>query len=250
MRYGFADAARFEWVKLRTLRSTWWLAGVTVAVMAAGGSAVGAGYRGHSPTATVAQIVDNSLSGAVLAQLLLGALGVFTAMGTRQATLAAVPRRGPASAAKAVVFGLFAAVVGVLGAVLAFLAAQAATAGTAIPRSSLSDPTILKPVLLTGLYLALIGLAGLGLGTLLRSAGAAVGTLFALIFVPAFLGAAFGSSGIAIAKFVPIIILANSVITVSQSSETLNAWAGIAVIALYAAVAIGTGVARFTRRDA
>jgi ABC-2 type transport system permease protein len=134
--------------------------------------------------------------------------------------------------------------------VLGFLAAQVATAGTAIPRSSLSDPTILKPVLLTGLYLALIGLAGLGLGTLLRNAGAAIGTLFALIFVPAFLGAAFGSSGIAVAKFVPIIILANSVITISQSSETLNAWAGIAVIALYAAVAIGTGIARFTRWDA
>ncbi|HEY1486693.1 MAG TPA: ABC transporter permease, partial [Micromonosporaceae bacterium] len=213
MRYGFADAARFEWVKLRTLRSTWWLAAATVAVMTGAGLAVGAGYRGHSPTATVAQIVDNSLSGAVICQLLLGALGVFTALGTRQATLAAIPRRGLASGAKVVVFGGFAATVGVLGSVLAFLATQLATAGTAIPRSSLADPTILKPVLLTGLYLALIGLAGLGLGTLLRNAGAAIGTLFALIFVPAFLGAAFGSSGIAVAKFVPIIILANSVIT-------------------------------------
>lgn len=250
MRYGFTDAARFEWVKLRTLRSTWWLAAATVAVMAGGGFAVGAGYRGHVPTATVAQIVDNSLSGAVLAQLLLGALGVFTAAGTRQATLAAVPRRGLACAAKAVVFGAFAAVVGILGAVLAFLAAQVATAGTAIPRSSLSDPTMLKPVLLTGLYLALIGLVGLGLGTLLRNAGAAIGTLFALIFVPAFLGAPFGSSGIAVLRFVPITILANSVITVSQSSEALNAWAGSAVIALYAAVAIGAGIVRFTRRDA
>jgi ABC-2 type transport system permease protein len=250
MRYGFVDAARFEWVKLHTLRSTWWLAAATVAVMTGAGVAVGAGYRGHSPTATVAQIVDNSLSGAVLAQLLLGALGVFTAMGTRQATLAAVPRRGLASAAKAVVFGGFAATVGILGSVLAFLAAQLATAGTAIPRSSLSDATILKPVLLTGLYLALIGLVGLGFGTLLRNAGAAIGILFALIFVPAFLGAPFGSSGIVVLRFVPIIILANSVITVSQSSEALNAWAGIAVIALYAAVVIGIGIARFTRRDA
>jgi ABC-2 type transport system permease protein len=247
MRYGFVDAARFEWVKLRTLRSTWWLVAATVAVMTGAGLAVGTGYRGHSPTATVAQIVDNSLSGAVLGQLLLGALGVFTAMGTRQATLAAVPRRGLASAAKAVVFGGLAAAVGLVGSVLAFLAAQVATAGTAIPRSSLSDATILKPVLLTGLYLALIGLAGLGLGTLLRNAGAAIGTLFGLIFVPTFLGAAFG---VAVAKFVPIIILANSVSTVSQSSETLNAWAGIAVIALYAAVAVSAGVARFTRRDA
>jgi hypothetical protein len=250
MRYGFADAARFEWVKLRTLRSTWWLAAATIAVMAGGGAAVGAGYRGHSPTATVAQIVDNSLSGAVLAQLLMGALGVFIASGTRQATLAAIPRRGLACTARAVVFGAFAAVVGVLGSVLAFVAAQAATAGTAIPRSSLFDPTILRPVLLTGLYLALMGLAGLGLGTLLRSTGAGVGVLFALIFVPAFLGAPFGSSGIEVLRFVPIIILANSVITVSQSSEALNAWAGIAVIALYAAVALGAGVTRFQRQDA
>jgi ABC-2 type transport system permease protein len=228
MRYGFTDAARFEWAKLRTLRSTWWLAAATVAVMAGGGLAVGAGYRGHTPIATVAQIVDNSLSGAVLAQLLLGALGVFTATGTRQATLAAVPRRGLASAAKAVVFGTFTAVVGIVGAVLAFLAAQAATAGTAIPRSSLSDPAILKPVLLTGLYLSLIGLVGLGVGTLVRNPGAAIAVL----------------------RFVPIIILANSVITVTQGSEALNAWAGIAVIALYAAVAIAAGTARYARRDA
>jgi ABC-type transport system involved in multi-copper enzyme maturation permease subunit len=71
-----------------------------------------------------------------------------------------------------------------------------------------------------------------------------------LIFVPAFLGAPFGDAAIAVLRFVPIIILANSVITVTQGSEALNAWAGIAVIALYAAVAIAAGTARYARRDA
>jgi hypothetical protein len=249
MSYGFAEAARFEWAKLRTLRSTWWLATTTLAVMTGAGVAVGIGYRGHSPTATLAQIVDNSLAGAVIGQLLVGALGVVTA-GTRQATLIAIPRRGLSCGAKAVVFGAFATVVGVVGAVLAFLATQMASAGTAIPRASLADPNVLRPVLLTGVYLALIGLAGLGLGTVLSGSGAAIGTLFGLIFVPAFLGAALGSAAISVAKFVPIIILANSVITVTQDGPALGAWSGILVIALYAALALAAGTVRYLRRDA
>jgi ABC-2 type transport system permease protein len=250
MTYGFAEAARFEWAKLRTLRSTCWLTATTLAVMTGAGVAVGAGYRGHAPTATLAQIVDNSLAGAVVGQLLVGALGVVTAVGTRQATLIAIPRRGLSSSAKVVVFGAFATIVGVAGAVLAFLATQLATAGTAIPRASLADPNVLRPVLLTGVYLALIGLAGLGLGTVLLGSGAAIGTLFGLIFVPAFLGAALGSAAIPVAKFVPIIILANSVITVTQDGPALSAWSGILVIALYAALALAAGTARYLRRDA
>ena len=30
-RYGFRQAARMEWIKLRSLRSTWWTLAVTVA---------------------------------------------------------------------------------------------------------------------------------------------------------------------------------------------------------------------------
>jgi ABC-2 type transport system permease protein len=254
-RYGFRHAARMEWIKFWSVRSTWWLLASAFVVMAAAGLAVGIGYRHHVPTATVAQIVDNSLSGAVLAQLLLGALGVLTitgeySSGTVRPTLAAVPRRGLVLAAKATVLGTVALVIGVAGSVAGFLLAQAAVAGTVIPSASLSDPTALRPVLLTGAYLAVLALVGLGLGTMLRHAGAAIGGLFGVIFVPAFIGAMFGSAAFAVLKFVPIIVLANSITTMSTAPGVLPPWAGIGVMAGYAGVVGGFGALVLTRRDA
>lgn len=98
--YGFRHAARMEWIKLTSVRSTWWLATAAVLSMAAAGVGVGLGYRGHTPVATTAQILNNSLSGAILAQLLLGALGVLAVTGEYgtgmiRSTFAAVPVAGP-----------------------------------------------------------------------------------------------------------------------------------------------------------
>ena len=62
-RYGFRHAARMERIKLTSVRSTWWLAIAAVASMVAAGTGVGLGYRSHTPVATAAQILDNSLSG-------------------------------------------------------------------------------------------------------------------------------------------------------------------------------------------
>src|SRR5919201_1227069 len=108
--YRLRDAARMEWIKLRSVRSTWWLLAAVPLAMAGVGVAVALGYRAHKPVATAAQLVNNGLAGAVLAQLLLGALGVLVASneyssGTIRATLAAVPRRGLVLAAEAAVFG-------------------------------------------------------------------------------------------------------------------------------------------------
>ncbi|MET0419338.1 MAG: ABC transporter permease, partial [Actinoplanes sp.] len=79
--YGYQQVARMERIKLRSVRSTWWLAGAAVVSMAAAGVGVGLGYRSHTPVATADQILNNSLSGALLAQLLLGALGVLMVTG-------------------------------------------------------------------------------------------------------------------------------------------------------------------------
>jgi ABC-type transport system involved in multi-copper enzyme maturation permease subunit len=253
-RYGFRDAARTEWLKVRSVRSTWWLLGVTFVAMVAAGAGVGAGYRSHTPVATVAQIVDNSLSGAVLAQLLVGAWGVLVmsseySSGTIRATFLATPRRRLVIAAKAAVCAAIALPVGIGGSVAAFFAGQLAIRGTAIPHASLADGDVLRPVLLTGVYLAVVGLVGLGLGTLIRHGVGAIGTLFGAMFVPLFLAGLFGSSGIAVSRFVPVIILANSIVTTAPVPGALNAWAGIGVMIAYAAIAAGAGAMLLRRRD-
>ena len=92
-RYGLAQAARMEWIKLRSLRSTWWTLIVTVAGTVGIGVAVGLNSRDAS-----VDVTNNALAGVVPGLLLAGALGVLTmtgeySSGTIRATLAAVPRR-------------------------------------------------------------------------------------------------------------------------------------------------------------
>ena len=111
-RYGLAQAARMEWIKLRSLRSTWWTLAVTVAGTVGIGTAVGLNSRDAS-----ADLVNNALAGVVPGLLLAGVLGVLTmtseyTSGTVRATLAAVPRRPLVLAAKAAVFGAVTLIVG------------------------------------------------------------------------------------------------------------------------------------------
>jgi ABC-2 type transport system permease protein len=252
--YRFANIARMEGIKLGSLRSSRWLLALALLVMVASGVGVGVGYRGRTPVATMAQIVDNSLAGAVLAQLLIGALGVLVVTGEYsggmiRATFAAAPRRGLVLAAKAAVFGAAALAVGILGSLAAFASGQIAISGTAVPHATLTDAHVLRPVLLTGVYLAVVGLFGMGLGAMIRHSGGAIGALFGAMFVPLFVAGMFGSSGIGVSKFVPVIILANSVVTTAPVPGTLSAWAGIAVMGLYAALTLGVGGLLLIRRD-
>src|SRR6266511_14906 len=235
--YRFGQVARMEWIKLRSVRSTGWLLVFVVLAMIGTGIGVGAGYRSHLPVATAAQIVNNSLGGAALAQLLI-------------ATLGAIPHRGLVLVAKLVVFGAVAFSVGELAAFAGYAAGQAAIAGSPVPQASLGDPAVLRPVLLTGAYLGLIGLIGLGLGTATRHTGGGIGALFGVLVVPMFVFVMFGPAGLAAAKFVPMFILANSVAVVTPVPGCLSAWAGIGVLCLYAAVALGLGGRLLVRRDA
>ncbi len=100
--------------------------------MAAAGVGVGLGYRTHTPVATAAQILNNSLGGAIVAQLLLGALGVLMVTGEYttgmiRATFAAVPRRGIVLAAKPAVAGS-SVLVGLAGSFAGYLSGQVAIA--------------------------------------------------------------------------------------------------------------------------
>ncbi|MFI7072505.1 ABC transporter permease subunit [Micromonospora sediminicola] len=252
--YGFRHVARMEWVKLRSVRSTWWLAAVTVVAMAATGIGVGVGYRSHTPVATAAQILNNSLSGAILAQLLLGALGVLTVSGEYgtgqiRSTFAAVPRRRTVLAAKAAVSGGAALAVGLAASFAGYLGGQLAIRGTAIPGAPLSDPDILGAVLLTGGYLAATALIGVGVGAVLRHSGAAIGFLFALVFVPSFAVGLFGEGAIAVGRFVPLLMLLNSVAVTSPTPGLFAGWVSVLVMGGYAAVAIVCGGVLLRRRD-
>jgi hypothetical protein len=126
--YRFWHVARMEWIKFRTLRSTWWTMGIGVAAAVAIGVAVGRGTKNAS-----GDLTNNALAGMVPGLLLAGVLGVLVmtseySSGTIRATLAAVPGRPLLLAAKAAVFGAVALAAGEVAAFVSFLTVQAADA--------------------------------------------------------------------------------------------------------------------------
>src|SRR5215469_13015768 len=170
-RYRLSHVARMEWIKLRSLRSTWW----TVAITAAGTIAIGVAV-GINTRNAAGDLTNNALAGVVPGLLLAGVLGVLTmtseySSGMIRATLGAIPRRRLVLAAKAVVFGGVMLGVGEAASFISFFAGGAALRhGIAAP--TLSQPGVLRAVLLSGASFCLVGLLGLGLGAIIRHTAA------------------------------------------------------------------------------
>ncbi|MEH0928909.1 ABC transporter permease subunit [Micromonospora sp. CPCC 205558] len=254
-RYGLAQAARMEWIKLRSLRSTWWTLIVTAVGTVGIGIAVGLNTRNGA-----GDVTNNALAGVVPGLLLTGVLGVLTmtseySSGTIRATLAAVPRRPLVLVAKAAVFGAVTLIVGEVASFVAFIAVGAALRhGVVAP--TLDQPGVLRAVAVTGAGFCLIGLLGLGLGAIIRHSAAAVGVLVAGVYVVAqFIG--FIAHGMA--SYMPILIVENSLSTTrpvtcgtdaASCPDFLSAGAGLGVLCLYAAVALAVGGWLLAKRDA
>ncbi len=246
-RYQFRHAARMEWIKLRSLRYPAWTLLFAVAAAVAAGVAAGITTKNPSGDPT-----NNILAGLALGQVVIGVLGVLTmtseySSGMIRATLAAVPRRPLVLAAKAAVFGAVALATGELACFAAFLTGVAFLR-SAVPHPALSQPGVLRAVALTGAYLGLIGLIGLGLGAIVRHSAGAIATLVGAVFVVPLFGLAMTPAG----KFLPMLIAANSLGAVKPqtSAGMLSPWAGLGIIGLYAAVLLAIGGLLLARRDA
>ena len=249
--YRFTHAARMEWIKLRSLRSTWWTLVVTIAAAAGIAVAVGANTEDAA-----ADLTNNALAGISAGLLLTGILGVLMATseyssGTIRSTLAAIPNRPLILAAKAAVFGTVALAAGEAAAFVAFFAGGAALpAGLAGP--SLGQPGVLRAVVLGGAGYCLIGLLGLGLGAVVRHTPMAVGLLVGGVYVVAQLVAGLAP---VLMPYLPIAVVANSLTVVEPGMAIgdvrfLSPWAGLGVLAVYAAVALGAGAWLLAERDA
>jgi ABC-2 type transport system permease protein len=248
--YGFSHAARMEWIKLRSLRSTWWALAATVA--GAVGIAVAVGVNTKD---AAADLTNNALAGISLGLLLTGVLGVLLmtgeyASGMIRATLTAIPNRPLVLAAKAAVFGTVALTVGEVAAFVAFFAGGAALPG-GIAAPTLGQPGVLRAVVLSGAGYCLIGLLGLGLGAVVRHTPAAIAVLVGGVYVVAQLVAAFAP---AIMPYLPIAIVANSLgvvqpVAIEGQLHFLSPWAGLGMLCLYAAVTLGAGAWLLARRD-
>jgi len=243
--YGFSHVARMEWVKLRSLRSTWWTLAVTIA--AAIGIAVLVGLKTKN---AASDLTNNALGGVAPGLLFTGVLGVLVmtseyTSGMIRSTLAAAPNRSLLLAAKAAVFGTVSLVVGETAAFAAFFAGT-----TSLPKAlagpTLGQPGVLRAVVLAGAGYCLIGLIGIGLGAIIRHTAAAVVAVVGGVFVAGTLLVTVSKSA---GSYGPFSIVANSLTTTQRLPHALSPWSGLGMLCLYASLSLGIGGWLLVRRD-
>ncbi len=253
---------RSEWIKLRSLRSTWYSLLATVVIITGLGTLFSA-LRAHrfnqgiGPDGRIAgfDATQVSLRGVFLAQLAIGVLGVLVitgeySTGMIRSSIAAVPHRQPVLIAKAIVFAVMAFIVTGVSAFFAFIFGQQALASTHA-QASLSTPNALRAVFGAALYLTIIGLLAVGLGFLLRNTAGAIAALFGVVLVlPLLTNALPDPYSTDIAKYLPLNAGTQIMVTRNFDPTMLGPWTGLGVTALYAAVALIGGAVMLKRRDA
>lgn len=251
-----------EWSKLRTVRSSYWTLFAAVGAMIGLSAILCAVYVAQYAHVSAADkaIFDPasfSLTGTYLAQLAIGVLGVLVitneyGSGMIRATFAAVPQRLSVLATKALVFAGVTLVVTTAACFVAFILGQSILSAKGVG-TSLGAPNVLRTIFGTGLYLAVLGLLALGLGTIIRKTAGAIAAVVGLILVlPPIIGL-LPSSMNAVQKFLPS--NAGQALTspgpVRHTSVAhLAPWAGFGVMCLWAAVTLVIAGVTLVRRDA
>ena len=267
----FPRIVRSEWIKLWTLRSTYWTLGITVAVMvlfawamAASINAMGADAMSETGgVESAASLVYTALGpGQAFGSLVLvvvAALTVTGEYGTGQirSTLAAVPARLPVLWAKALVVLVVSFVTAAVGTALSLLLAGLIVSDL---QPDWSDPETVRVVLGTPLYIAGVALLGFAVGALLRNTAATIAIVIGFVlviesvlsliswkpleYVRPFLPS---SAGARVSTPQEFIDMTNQM---SPNAVSLGPWAGYAVLIGWVVVIGAAAAWRLRTRDA
>jgi ABC-type transport system involved in multi-copper enzyme maturation permease subunit len=248
---------RAEWTKLRALRSTWWCGLIAVLLIVGLGATIagsGAPYK-ISAANSAAVGVSTVLIGIVIAQLMIGVVGVLAfsgeyGTGMIRATLAVVPSRLPVLWAKLIVLAGLVLPLALLCALADFFAAAAIESSRGGSAISLTDPGVLRTVVGSSLYLTVVVVIGLALGALLRKTAAGLSVFAAVFFVVPIVVGALPHKITGFAPYLPSnaggALWGNPLTT----GHALSPWAGFAVLCGYAVVLTAAAAWRLRRRDA
>ena len=250
------QALHAEWTKLRTLASTFWLllgaAALTVAVSAAAAAATKC-PTGHCPEDPAKiSLTGITLGQAVVAVVAVQAISNEYSTGMIHVTFTAMPRRTTVLAAKAAVLTSVVLAAGTVAVFASVLAGQLILPGHGLTTLSLADGPMLRAAAGSILYLALIALLGLGAAAAVRDSATAIGIVLGLLyFFPIIVGAVTErhwqrhlqqigpmNAGLAIQA------------TTGLHKLPISPWAGLGVLAAWAAAALLTGGLLLRFRDA
>ena len=244
-----------EWIKLASIRSTWWTT-LAMVVMGAGFTTIICGVYADDVASgsgdSAGEFITQGLLFSQISAVVIGALVVTSEYGTGliRSTLAATPVRARVLAAKAVVIAGFLFVVGTATAFLGYFGGNAFFRSEGIG-ISLGDEHILRSMFGAGLYMAGLGLLAAAFGLLVRHTAAAISIVLALVFI---IGNVVdlipGTFGEWVMKLMPGNAGPGIVVPVSFGENMLSPWTGFAVFVGEVALLSLAGFALFQKRDA
>ncbi|PZF58192.1 ABC transporter permease [Curtobacterium sp. MCSS17_008] len=269
---GFGRLVRSEWIKFRSIRSTWWCYAIIVALTIGLGAMIGAAApvmglpEGTEVTQEVAnrQIVllsTSSVGFTVLVAAVLGVLIITGEYGTGQirSTFTADPRRSGAVLAKAVVLAVATFVVSAVATWIGVVLVSLFQADKGV-HADLADPSVFMPILGSSVYVTLIALLAFGIGLLVRSSAGgiaiALGVLLVLPIVLQLVASLVDQQWLLdVSRFLPDQAGAELFTYESSGDQPpaegvdLNGWAGAGVLAAWV-VAVGViAMAAVKKRD-
>lgn len=258
IRLGFGSLVRSEWIKVRTLRSTWWSAAVTIAFMAglAGLAAWGltsSGIEAGSGDAILAVTIGHAFGQLAVAVFAVLVISGEYSTGMIRSTLAAAPRRLAVYLSKALVVVIVTAFIALVGTVLAILIAQPvlASGGGGIDFSSTDQVQAFAGQVM---YLVLVAAFAFGIGALVKHSAAGivivVGVLFALPIVVQIVASLTRIEWLAdVYQYLPSVAGQQMMMIGQMGDDVLSPAAGFAVLAAYALAALVAGGIAMARRD-
>lgn len=255
----FPRLLRAEWLKLKTLRSTWLtlIGAMIVLVLAAGlianhlhGNLI---HPGRFEDPGDRDVLTTPLRGFGVTQLIIGVLGVLSitgeyATGMIRATFTAVPKRLPVIAAKIVVFATLGFAAMLIAAFASFFTSQAILKNYGV---GLDAPHALRVVIALAGYLTLVGLFGLGLGFVVRSTAGGIASLVGLLLVaPGILAALSTSWATTASHYLPLNAGQAMFSDTPATGGELTPAGGLTVMALWVIASFLGATIVVTKRDA
>jgi len=200
-RVGLRHAIASEWTKIRTVRSTVWTLGVMLLLVVGINLLVLIPLSNHHD-ATV-PVLAPGLFGLMLGQMAILTLGVLVitseyGTGMIRTTFTACPQRSRVLAAKAIVFFLVSFVTTTVACTLTAVFSNAVTGGQRVDTADFDQAGVvvrdgvtaasgaewLGATVGAGLYVALLGLLALSVGTLLRHSAGAITAMIGVVLLP------------------------------------------------------------------
>ncbi len=251
-----------EWTKLRTVSSPAWLLIATVAVTVGISAAANAAVRCPSGIACPVDTARLSLTGIQFGQAVVAILAVLVisgeySTGMIRTTLTAMPHRVTVLGAKGTILTglvLAAGSLAVIGSVLTgrlILPGHGFIAARGFPPLSLGDGPVLRAAAGSVLYLALIALLSLGTATAVREPAVAVGIILSLLYIAPIVAPLLNQHWSRhVEQISPTTAGLAIQATTGLRSLPISPWAGLGVLAAWAAAALLAGGLALRLRDA